>query len=410
MRYRFASPSPTSASAATTASRSNAPLRRFRRCSPVRRRPRAGAPWAACAGPAISMPPPPARFTRLVRSGGHEPTSTGGEAAAAGASVTATTATAARGGSATVPTAAACSAPRRHGDRPARRGVRRHPCSGRRPGTTRSRPADRLPGRAAPGRARCTARPARTARAAAGRPRRTVPAAAGAGGTSGRPSGSGAADGADPLRPASRSRSTSVAMSSRRKATSSRTTATRTTTESSHAPIRRAAAWAAPLGDAPARVHTGHTGRRSHWPGRCPPPTPDSPDRPHQRGEFRADGLVVDPGDRPPCSVRATDGTPVTDNCATAESSSARSCAAGGSGRPVRRRAAPARSASTTATVPAANPATGRDFPSPQACDSRTRTIPPFVSIMIWSQSSRSSSGSERFAASASSATPISKT
>ena len=192
-------------------------------------------------------------------------------------------------------------------------------------------------------------------------------------------------------------------------ATSSATTATSTATENSHAPIRRAAAWAAPLGEClpPFTPATRDGGPPA---GSLPAADPGLPRiaRTSAASSARtASWSIPAPAS---LSVRATDGTPVTDNCATAESSSARSCAAGGSGRPVRRRAAPARSASTTPTAPAANPATGRDFPSPQPCDSGTSTIPPFVSIMIWTPSSRSSSGSERFATSASSATPISKT
>ena len=50
-------------------------------------------------------------------------------------------------------------------------------------------------------------------------------------------------------------------------------------TESSHAPIRRAAAWAAPLGER-LPAFTRPRGTAVHRPARCPPPTPDSPGSP----------------------------------------------------------------------------------------------------------------------------------
>ena len=90
----------------------------------------------------------------------------------------------------------------------------------------------------------------------------TAPAAGGAGGMTGRPSGSGTADAADPDRPASRSRWTSAAMSSRRRTTSSATTATSTATDSSHAQTRVRAARPGPAdGGFPERSSDTLSGR-----------------------------------------------------------------------------------------------------------------------------------------------------
>ena len=106
IRYRLAIPSPTSATAATTASRLNAALRRFLRCSRVGRRPT----------PEIRRPG--GRHVRPPYGGSHpfapvrwqEPTTTGAEAATAGAAVTAITAAPTTGGSGTTPTASTRSA------------------------------------------------------------------------------------------------------------------------------------------------------------------------------------------------------------------------------------------------------------------------------------------------------------
>ena len=89
LRYRLASPSPTSANAATTASRSKAPLRRLRRCCRERRRgPRRGAA-GGCVVRLISILDSAAH---CAGAAGQEPTSTGGPAATAGRPVTANTA------------------------------------------------------------------------------------------------------------------------------------------------------------------------------------------------------------------------------------------------------------------------------------------------------------------------------
>ena len=294
-RYRFAIPSPTSATAATTASRSNAALRRFRRCSRVRRRPARAAARCRRRSGRSACPPPPA-VSAALSGGRQEPTTTGAEAATAGASVTATTATPSTGRERDDADGRGPVGLRRHGDGPARRGDRRPRA-----------PVDDLVG---PGHDlrlgrgdephqephACTARPARTARAGAGRPRpRSRPRRAPAPRCAGRRAPA-RSDGSSPPRPASRSRSMSAVMSSRRRTTSDTTTAARTRIDSSQAPMRRPADRGLRERAAPASARAAGTAPAG--PRDAARRAPGPADRAHQRGELGADRRAVDRGSR----------------------------------------------------------------------------------------------------------------
>ena len=399
VRYRFASPSPTSANAATTASRSKAPLRRFRRCCRVRRRRLRRAPEAAHAGPLIEHVGP--LRGSLAGSGRHEPTSTGGPAATAGAPSRRPPPRPSPAAG-TVPTAVACSAPARHGHRSARRGVRgaraavhhsERPGHGLRIGC-RDEPHQNTHGAGRARRAR--------GRGCAGRPRHG----------SGRRRGGRHERQAVRLRRRGRSpiRNARRPGAGRRRRRCRRAGRRPPAGRPRRGPRPRAAT---PRSCASPRGRGRSRGARSvtrpaatvDAPGSDAARTmaPRFPDRPHQcREPARTPSRSI--AAQASSSVRATTGRPARGTSATARSSSARN----GSARRARRRAAPANSASTNSIVAEVAPHAD-DVVARPLDDARPSTTRPSMPIRTWSSSSPWVSGSGRFATAARNPTPISR-